>query len=161
MPVEEVEEFLRSRADWLGASCVARYRDEEFLFAAAVRDTVLELSGIGGKVESGESFRDAALREFEEETGTRPDVLVGVERPRTSPSRPVMCPYRKARRACGRVCRDPPGGDALVDRGVPGVAVGGPAAGREGQTLCGGTPAGIRHGPTRRCAGSGGSGGPA
>lgn len=82
MPLEEVEEFLRSRGDWLGASCVARYRDEGFLFAAAVRDTVLELSGIGGKVEPGERFRDAALREFEEETGTRPDVLVGVERPR-------------------------------------------------------------------------------
>jgi NUDIX domain-containing protein len=68
--------------DWLGASCVARYRDEGFVFAGAVRDDVLELSGIGGKVEPGERFRDAALREFEEETGTRPEVLVGVERPR-------------------------------------------------------------------------------
>lgn len=77
-----IEPALRERGDWLGASCVARYRDEGFLFAAAIRGDVLELSGIGGKVEVGETFREAVLREFEEETAVRPDRLVPVHPPR-------------------------------------------------------------------------------
>ncbi|MFL6130965.1 MAG: NUDIX domain-containing protein [Mycobacteriales bacterium] len=64
-----IERRLRDRGDWLGASCVCRYRDLGFLLAGHVRDGALLLSGIGGKVEPQETFREAAVREFAEETG--------------------------------------------------------------------------------------------
>jgi 8-oxo-dGTP pyrophosphatase MutT (NUDIX family) len=74
-----IEETLRARGDWLGASCVAGYHDHGFVLAAAVAERELILSGIGGKVEPGETFRAAALREFEEETGRVPETLVPAE----------------------------------------------------------------------------------
>jgi 8-oxo-dGTP pyrophosphatase MutT (NUDIX family) len=64
------EERLRAAGDWLAASCVARWRDAGFLFAARPDGPRLVLSGIGGKVEPGETFRAAMLREYWEETGT-------------------------------------------------------------------------------------------
>jgi 8-oxo-dGTP pyrophosphatase MutT (NUDIX family) len=70
------EDRLRSAGDWLGASCVARWRDAGFLFAARIDGPRLVLSGIGGKVEPGETFRAAMLREYGEETGTGPGRLV-------------------------------------------------------------------------------------
>jgi 8-oxo-dGTP pyrophosphatase MutT (NUDIX family) len=64
-----VEERLRQRGDWLGASCVPRWADQGFLLAGEVRRGMLMLSGIGGKVEPGETFEAAMRREFGEETG--------------------------------------------------------------------------------------------
>jgi len=64
-----LEERLHAAGDWLGASCVARWRDSGFVFAGRVEEARLILSGIGGKVEPGETFRAAMLREFSEETG--------------------------------------------------------------------------------------------
>jgi 8-oxo-dGTP pyrophosphatase MutT (NUDIX family) len=76
-----IERILRERGDWLGASCVCRYRDLGFMLAGQVRRHALVLSGIGGKVEPGETFRAAALREFAEETGEQ--AAIGeVPRPR-------------------------------------------------------------------------------
>lgn len=102
-----VEERLRARGDWLGASCIARYRDHGFVFAAALQDDTLVLSGIGGKVEPGETFRDAALREYTEETGARPEALVEVDRPRRVPAEANDVPV-------------PPGAAALVAEPIPG-----------------------------------------
>jgi 8-oxo-dGTP pyrophosphatase MutT (NUDIX family) len=64
-----LEDRLRADGDWLGASCVARWRDYGFLFAGRVEGARLVLSGIGGKVEPGETFQAAMRREFREETG--------------------------------------------------------------------------------------------
>lgn len=88
---------LRARGDWLGASCVAAYRRAGFLFAAALDGPVLELSGIGGKVEQGESFGAAARREFLEETGVAVDLVpVGTGRLLGSPAEPVPVPHGAA-----------------------------------------------------------------
>jgi 8-oxo-dGTP pyrophosphatase MutT (NUDIX family) len=67
--VTGLEDRLRANSDWLGASCVARWRDNGFLFAGRVEGARLVLSGIGGKVEPGETFQAAMRREFREETG--------------------------------------------------------------------------------------------
>ena len=64
-----LEERLRARGDWLGASCVPLVDETRFVFAARIDGDVVEISGVGGKVEPGETFRDAAEREFREETG--------------------------------------------------------------------------------------------
>lgn len=63
------ETALLQSGHWLGASCLAAYRDEGFVLAARTEGDALVVSGIGGKVESGETFREAAMREFLEETG--------------------------------------------------------------------------------------------
>lgn len=67
---------LRAEGAWLGASCVARWREHGFLFAGRIEGGRLVLSGIGGKVEPGESFQEAMRREFREETGVDVDRLV-------------------------------------------------------------------------------------
>ena len=77
-----LEDRLRQRGDWLGASCVPRWGDSGFLFAGRIEREVLVLSGIGGKVEPGESFMAAMLREFEEETGCQLEVTCRVSPPR-------------------------------------------------------------------------------
>lgn len=64
-----IEDRLRARGDWLGASCVPRFRDLGMLFAARFEGEHVVLSGIGGKVEKDETFLDAALREYHEEAG--------------------------------------------------------------------------------------------
>jgi len=69
-----VEQTLRERGDWLGASCVPQYRDRGLLFAGRISDGALVLTGIGGKVEPGETFREAVLREFAEEAGVVPQL---------------------------------------------------------------------------------------
>jgi 8-oxo-dGTP pyrophosphatase MutT (NUDIX family) len=77
-----LEQRLRDRGDWLGASCVPRWGEAGFLFAGRVGRDVLTLSGIGGKVEPGESFEAAMLREFTEETGCRLGAPCRVDSPR-------------------------------------------------------------------------------
>jgi 8-oxo-dGTP pyrophosphatase MutT (NUDIX family) len=77
-----LEDRLRLRGDWLGASCVPRWGESGFLFAGRVEREVIVLSGIGGKVEPGESFMAAMLREFEEETGCRLEETCRVNSPR-------------------------------------------------------------------------------
>jgi 8-oxo-dGTP pyrophosphatase MutT (NUDIX family) len=44
-------------------------------------DRTVLLSAIGGKVEVGETFLGAALREYREETGTPPPVIAARSRP--------------------------------------------------------------------------------
>lgn len=68
MPIE-LENNLRAAGDWLGAALVVRWQDAGFLFAGKVNSDRLQLSGIGGKVEPGESFEQAVRREVREETG--------------------------------------------------------------------------------------------
>ena len=70
-----IEQTLRERGDWLGASCVPQFRDRGLLFAGRISDGALVLTGIGGKVEPGETFREAVLREFAEEAGVVPRLL--------------------------------------------------------------------------------------
>jgi 8-oxo-dGTP pyrophosphatase MutT (NUDIX family) len=68
-PPPTYEARLRAQGDWLGASCVPLCGDTRFVLAARIDGDAVEISGIGGKVEPGETFRDAAEREFREETG--------------------------------------------------------------------------------------------
>lgn len=83
--LEGIEDRLRARGEWLGASCVPRWGTEGFLFAARVDGDALVLSGVGGKVEPGETFKAAMVREFEEETGCRLKEVCRVDAPRYLP----------------------------------------------------------------------------
>lgn len=77
-----LEDCLRANSDWLGASCVPRWRDAGFVFAGEVEGDQLVLSGIGGKVEPDETFAAAMRREFVEETGCSPGQVVTPPEPR-------------------------------------------------------------------------------
>lgn len=73
---------LRARGDWLGASWLVWLQGEGFLFGGQHQGGSLVISAIGGKIEPGESFLEAALREFTEETGTPPPLPIhGHHRP--------------------------------------------------------------------------------
>jgi 8-oxo-dGTP pyrophosphatase MutT (NUDIX family) len=64
-----LEDRLRTQGAWLGASCVPLFNGSHFVFAARIVGETVEISGVGGKVEPGETFRAAAEREFGEEAG--------------------------------------------------------------------------------------------
>lgn len=108
---------LRADGAWLGASWLPRIGRDGYVFGveaahgdADPADPTVLLSAIGGKVEAGETFLGAALREYREETGTPPPVvaararpiLLGVDRPpagdseggavliKTTPSKTVL-----------------------------------------------------------------------
>lgn len=72
---------LRRSGNWLGSSWLPRVRREGYAFAAHVEGGLLILSGIGGRVEPGESFLTAALREYVEETGTEAPELIPHDQP--------------------------------------------------------------------------------
>lgn len=80
-PPAAIAESLRASGAWLGASWLVRLRDEGFVLALKPRPHATEISAIGGKVESGESFLAAALREYEEETGCDPPRVVALPAP--------------------------------------------------------------------------------
>jgi 8-oxo-dGTP pyrophosphatase MutT (NUDIX family) len=66
-----LEEKLRGEGAWLGASCLPWLPGLGFVLAAEpVAGPGILLSGIGGKVEPGETFEEAVRREYAEETGT-------------------------------------------------------------------------------------------
>ncbi len=99
-PVDDLETRLRDSGDWLGSACLSAYRGAGVLYGAAIDDDVLQVSAIGGKVEAGESFAEAAVREFREETGTEFAIL----------------PQQSCRRLGdhGEVTAAPPGAAALA-----------------------------------------------
>jgi ADP-ribose pyrophosphatase YjhB (NUDIX family) len=72
---------LRAKGCWVGASWLPRMGDEGYLFGAGFDGSAVMLSAIGGKVEPGETFLQAARREYEEETGTSPPTLIPRARP--------------------------------------------------------------------------------
>jgi 8-oxo-dGTP pyrophosphatase MutT (NUDIX family) len=74
-------EQLRSSGAWLGVSWLVRLRDEGFVLAVKPSATAVEISAIGGKVESGERFREAAVPEYSEETGCPPPQMIDVGTP--------------------------------------------------------------------------------
>jgi 8-oxo-dGTP pyrophosphatase MutT (NUDIX family) len=109
------EERLRAAGDWLGASCVARWRDAGFLFAARVDGARLVLSGIGGKVEAEETFRAAMLREYREETGTAPGrIVVPAPRHLDARARREPVPASAAALMCERPAEHPTGGTLWI-----------------------------------------------
>ncbi len=69
-------ERLRSQGCWLGASWLPRLNDRGYLLGAVPVNGRVLLSAIGGKVEAGEGFLEAAWREYVEETGTPPPTLI-------------------------------------------------------------------------------------
>lgn len=71
------------RADWKGAGLVIPVKGGRFLWAVSAPAhwrkikgrLYIDYSGVGGGVEPGESFADAALRECKEETGREAELL--------------------------------------------------------------------------------------
>jgi len=52
------------------AACILLIRPDGRILGASRRNSLIDFNLVGGKVDSGESVREAAVREFAEETGT-------------------------------------------------------------------------------------------